>query len=91
MNLQKEIYTIKLCLEAAKDGFPEAQYGMSVLYANGEGVPTDLVEAYAWAKIASINGEKDANEIIAQIPRYLTSIQFRKAQDLAEKYIQLYK
>ena len=35
------------------NGDGEAQYNLGVMYANGEGVPEDDVEAYLWANLAA--------------------------------------
>jgi TPR repeat protein len=42
-----------------------AQYNLALAYANGEGLPHDLVQAYMWSSIAAALG--------ARVPIMLTS------------------
>ncbi len=41
----------------AYSNYPEAQYNLGLMYANGHGVPEDNVSAYMWWSIASTNEE----------------------------------
>ena len=40
----------------AKQGVPEAQYSLGVMYANGRGVPQDYAEAVKWYRKAAEQG-----------------------------------
>jgi len=44
----------------AEEGDPAAQYNLGVMYANGEGVPTNYIRAYAWRNIAAASRHEDA-------------------------------
>jgi hypothetical protein len=48
---------MKLYLPLAKDGDNFAQYRVSFMYLEGQGVEADLVEAYAWASLAAQQGQ----------------------------------
>lgn len=43
---------IKQYRQAAEQGYPLSQLVLGMLYARGDGVPKDLVEAYAWWSLA---------------------------------------
>jgi TPR repeat protein len=45
------IEAVKWYRKAAEQGFPEAQYGLGVCYANGDGVPKNYMEAYKWMNL----------------------------------------
>jgi TPR repeat protein len=40
--------------KAAQQGNPKAQLCLGIMYCNGEGVPKDLVESYAWLNLAAV-------------------------------------
>ena len=44
----------------AEQGDAMAQYNLGVMYANGEGVPEDDVEAVRWYRLAAEQGDADA-------------------------------
>ena len=50
-------------LASARQGDSDAQYNLGLMYANGEGVARDLVEAWAWTKLAAdqVGGEASSN------------------------------
>ncbi|MFP6581373.1 MAG: tetratricopeptide repeat protein, partial [Candidatus Hydrogenedentota bacterium] len=48
--------------KAAEQGHVDAQRVLGVMYANGNGVPQDSVEAYMWLTIAASNGNRHAEE-----------------------------
>ena len=58
-----------------------AQYNLAVLYANGQGVPQDYVEARKWYRKAAEQGDAAANLDAASVAR---------AQKLSDEYFKLY-
>ena len=74
--------------KAAEQGLAKAQYNLGVMYANGEGVPKDYGESYAWFSISAAGGHKGAKEARAQVQAILTPEQLAAAQKRA---IKLYK
>ena len=48
--------------EAAKQGDTSAQFHLGFKYADGEGVPQDAVQAYAWFNIVAGQGDQRAKE-----------------------------
>lgn len=53
--------------ESARRGYPLAQTSLGVLYLNGDGVPLDRAEAYAWFTLAADQGEPGALEAEAAL------------------------
>ena len=49
----------------AEQGLPRAQYNLAVMYANGEGVPEDDVEAVKWYRKAAEQGDAGAQYNLA--------------------------
>lgn len=60
-------------LKAAKGGLADAQMNVGVMHVRGEGVPTqDVVEAYAWLKIASENGAERSQSLLTSLSAQIT-------------------
>lgn len=88
---------------AAERGFTESQVHLAEAYFDGKFLPTDLIEAYAWAKAgkhnASRSGEgfdkpdfgeelaKMADDVLADVGRRLTVDERAKAEKKAAEYI----
>ena len=54
----------------AQQGDADAQYNLGVMYDDGEGVPKDEVEAYAWYSLAATNGDELMKEQLNEaLPR----------------------
>lgn len=60
----------------------EAQYMLSVLHYNGEGVPRDVQLAYAWADLASEKGVKEAEPVVIRARALLSANELSQAQIL---------
>jgi len=88
---------------AAERGFTESQVHLAEAYLDGKFLPSDLIEAYAWAKAgkhnASRSGEgfddpklaeelaKMADDVLVDIGRKLTVDERAKAEKKAAEYI----
>lgn len=57
--------------EAAGQGLPEAQFTLSVLYAEGKGVGQDLEEALRWAQEAAGQGYEKAQKLVPALREML--------------------
>jgi len=57
------------------------------LYANGEGVPENYVQACAWINIAQANGNAGAKGYKQSIAAKMTKEQIAKAQDLSREMV----
>lgn len=70
-------------LPAAQAGEPESQYMMGRLYALGDGVPRDFVQAWLWFDRAARRGHGAAAEARAGLEHVLTPQQLALAQQVA--------
>lgn len=74
--------------QAASKGHKRAQYNLGVMYAQGEGVIQNLVEAYIWFNLSSaqrMEGAVDARDMVATS---LTPDALMKAQERSALYQQ---
>jgi TPR repeat protein len=55
----------------AEAGDPEMQGWLATMFANGDGVPLDAVEAHRWAALAASGGDVFGNQIRLQLEREL--------------------
>ena len=60
------------------------------MYANGEGIPKDYVQAYAWFNVAAAQGEEMAKENLEKITTEMTAAGITKAQELSREYWEAY-
>lgn len=77
--------------ESARRGYPLAQTSLGVLHLNGDGVPLDRAEAYAWFTLAADQGEPDALEAEAALSVELSDEELAHAKELATRYATLRK
>lgn len=77
--------------ESARRGYPLAQTSLGVLYLNGDGVPLDRAEAYAWFTLAADQGEASALEAEAALSVELSDEELTRAKELATRYATLGK
>lgn len=75
--------------KSAQRGYPLAQTSLGVLYLNGDGVPLDQVEAYAWFTLAADQGEPDALEAEAALSVELSDEELARAKERATRYATL--
>jgi TPR repeat protein len=68
---------------AAEQGHAAAQNNLGAKYANGEGIPKDLVEAHIYFNLASVKGNPTAQRNMVMIERDMTPDQRAKAMELA--------
>ena len=80
-----ESINVKNKIEAAKQGSAIAQFNLGLMYAKGEGVPQDYVEAYAWVLLAKAKGNEHASEKISILEKRLTAEQMEKGQARAKE------
>ncbi len=73
--------------KAAEQNEAKAAYALGLCYADGDGVPRDLVEAYEWLAIAAARGQKPAIEFLPVLERKLTPEQKAKALDQAKEVL----
>lgn len=74
----------KWWLRAAEQNDTGGQYNIGMAYANGLGVPKDLVKSHAWCTVSSANN-KPATNILAKIEKEMTPEQLAEAAKLARE------
>ena len=72
--------------KAAELGHVDAQYIIGVMYAIGEGVPEDDIQAYAWISLASAQGMENAKKAIEILTGEMTRAEIAEAQKLSREY-----
>jgi len=73
---------------AADQGHPVGQLNLGTMYYNGQGVPKDLVEAYAWWFISAAGGDADAANNCSVVARELTPEQLSQGQKRASELLE---
>lgn len=68
---------------AADQGHASAQFTLGGMYAKGEGVLEDYVQAYTWFILAAAQGEERAFKLKDELRLAMTSEQVAEAQKLA--------
>ena len=56
------------------------------MYYEGDGVPRDLVQAYAWVNIAAVHGDRDVKDLREQVSAKITLEQITEGQKLSTEY-----
>jgi TPR repeat protein len=72
--------------EAADQGVGEAQFGLGLLYARGQGVPQDDVQAYMWFELSAAQGDQAAVSNRDATAQRMTPEQIAEAQKLAHDW-----
>jgi len=72
-------------LKAAMQGNTDAQNNLGSLYANGNGVPKDFVQAFYWLDIAAQKGDNVAAEKRDRVMDKMTDPQLNEALRLLEE------
>ena len=67
----------------AEQGDSYAQHNLGVLYANGQGVLQDFVQAHMWYNLAAANGDTFGGELRDALALQMTPAQIAEAQKLA--------
>jgi hypothetical protein len=96
-------HALELWRKSAMRGHSEAQWHLGHVYENGDAVPKNLVEAYAWYRCAVTSAEaaprdddaeaqiaSDARKSLIQLLEILPPEQFAAAETLAKRRIAAY-
>ena len=75
---------------AARKGYAQAQYKIGVMYGRGIGVKQDDIKAYAWLKIAAVQGSKQAGSYLRKIAERLSDADGLRARWLTHHYYRVY-
>ena len=76
--------------EKAEAGDADAQYILGEMYATGQGVPQDYVQAYFWSSLAASRASGDASrqamDIRDQAAKRLTPEKLKEAQRMTREW-----
>jgi TPR repeat protein len=75
--------------DAAKQGYPYAQYSLALMYFNGQGVSQDDVAACAWMSLAANQGDKVAVDQLKAIKCRMSKEQVAQAEAMANQLNQM--
>ena len=70
----------------AGQGDADAQVKLGDMYAQGQGVTQDNVQAYKWYEIAARNGQQDASAARDKLKSKMSAEDVTKAQQLAQEW-----
>jgi TPR repeat protein len=70
----------------AEEGDALAQYNLGVMYANGQGVPQDYIQASMWVNLAAAQGQEEAVKGREILTKEMTPEQIAEAQRLAREW-----
>ena len=70
-------------LRAARQGDPEAQVQLDYQYAEGSGVPRDILQAFAWISLVVLRDDFGADETLDKIRTFLTERQMAAVKELS--------
>lgn len=70
---------------AAQQGDPDAQLLLGLAYLKGNGLPKDIIRAYAWTYLAANNESHEAIKERDAIDKNLNAKQLQAAQELSRK------
>jgi len=74
--------------EMAEQGVVEAQFALSRMYNDGDGVIQDLVKAHVWFNFAGANGMAVGGEMRDSLTKDRTSDQIAEAQKMAREMVE---
>ena len=73
---------------AAGQGYASAQVNLGLMYANGEGVPQDYVQAHMWFNLAASKGNENGRKNRDIIAKKMTPVQITEAQRIAREWLE---
>ena len=75
----------------AEEGSPYAQLVIGEMYLDGNGVPRDYVQAYAWFYVSADQGVDEALPLLDKAWRELSTEQQDQAEALAKQYVERFR
>ena len=81
---------VRWYLKAAEQGHAFAQASLGLMYAMGQGVPEDYIQAYAWFSLAAAQGGENAKDAKEYLTGIMTRAEITEAQKLSRKYWETY-
>ncbi len=81
-NIQNRPRAFREFMDAALDGYADAQYMLAFMYLDGSGVPKQPLQAYVWAKLADENKQLQAAEVVDAANNRISGKQKLRADNL---------
>jgi hypothetical protein len=79
--------SLPLFLRAAEQGDARAQHALAYIYGSGQGLPSDLVEAYKWVLLAQTRGDTEIAGLRLIYERQMSAEQIAQAQERARQMV----
>ena len=86
-NIQNRPRAFREFMDAALDGYADAQYMIAFMYLDGSGIPKQPIQAYVWASLAHYNNQRQAAELVDAASNRLSSGQAMRADGLVQACI----
>jgi len=86
-NIQNRPRAFREFMDAALDGYPDAQYMIAFMYLDGSGIPKQPIQAYVWASLAHNNDQTQAAELVDAASNRMSSGQVMRADGLIQACI----
>lgn len=83
-NVQNRPRAFREFMDAALDGYADAQYMIAFMYLDGSGTPKQPIQAYVWASLARDNDQTQAAELLDAASNRLSSGQAMRADGLIQ-------
>ncbi|RME68585.1 MAG: sel1 repeat family protein [Alphaproteobacteria bacterium] len=80
-------YVLSRMAEAQK-GKADAYYDLGLVYATGQGVDRDLIEAHKWFNLAAARGLRRAIADREELARDMSPVEIAEAQRQARQWLQ---
>jgi len=81
-NIQNRPRAFREFMDAALDGYADAQYMIAFMYLDGSGIPKQPIQAYVWARLAHDNNQSQAAELVDAASNRISSGQAMRADGL---------
>ena len=81
-NIQNRPRAFREFMDAALDGYADAQYMIAFMYLDGSGIPKQPIQAYVWASLAHDNNQSQAAELVDAASNRISSGQAMRADGL---------
>ena len=86
-NIQNRPRAFREFMDAALDGYADAQYMIAFMYLDGSGIPKQPIQAYVWASLAHDNDQTQAAELVDASSNRMSSGQRIRADRLIQACI----
>lgn len=87
-NIQNRPRAFREFMDAALDGYADAQYMIAFMYLDGSGIPRQPLQAYVWASLAHVNGQTQAAELIDAARNRIAASQETRAENLIQACVE---